>query len=412
MSGKKHIKVFVGSPDMDAALRKLLADKIWQWDKLNLKSEYMFIPHTWSDDCYPQTLPTPCDGQFCINSQLIDECDLLFAVIINGTGTPYVKDGKEFPCATLYEAYYHSRINKKNSYIFLNADDARTPHLDWINENGMGLMGKGNQDEFEKNVFEKITMILNRWVEAQTKHNNASKLLTFDARSLSDAASELIVYAMLANKKVIYVDDGKIFLDLTERKKHPFYFDFPLKGDKTVDDVLQELTGGGLLTALNQEEYELTKLVEEHREKLIQRDDKRILKQANDTLTLLLKNIRDENSIVVCEHNVEAGRWFLSIKQPGETEGFYSMNREWQEINHIVPILQKNGLVDAWYAQTKNKSRGMKITFEFVGDGCVFDLPPFPGAYTGVEGTITRRCFVLALRATYSNYDELRGNDN
>ena len=256
------------------------------------KSEYMFIPQTWADDCYPQTLPIPCDGQFCINSQLIDECDLLFAVIINGTGTPYVKDGEEFPCATLYETYYHSRINKKNSYIFLNADDARKPHLDWINENGMGLLGKGNQDEFEKNVFEKITMILNRWVESQTKHNNASKLLTFDARCLSDAASELIVYAMLANKKAIYVDDGKIFLDLTERKKHPFYFDFPLKGNKTVDDVLQELTGCGLLTALNQEEYELTKLVEEHREKLIQRDDNRILKQANETLVLLLQKIR------------------------------------------------------------------------------------------------------------------------
>ncbi len=244
------------------------------------------------------------------------------------------------------------------------------------------------------------------------RKNDCKSLPTFDARRLSDAASELIVYAMLANKKAIYVDDGKIFLDLTERKKHPFYFDFPLKGNKTVDDVLQELTGCGLLTALNQEEYELTKLVEEHREKLIQRDDNRILKQANETLVLLLQKIRDENSIVVCEHNVEEGRWLLSVKQPGETEGFYSTNREWQEINRIVPILQKNGLVDAWYVQTKNKSRGMKITFEFVGDGCVFDLPPFPGAYTGVEGTITRRCLVLALRATYSNYDELRGNDN
>lgn len=261
-----------------------------------------------------------------------------------------------------------------------------------------------------KQFWEVLKNMWNRFVKR--RKNDCKSLPAFDARRLSDAASELIVYAMLANKKTIYVDDGKIFLDLTERKKHPFYFDFPLKGNKTVDGVLQELTGCGLLTALNQEEYELTKLVEEHREKLIQRDDNRILKQANETLVLLLQKIRDENSIVVCEHNLEGGCWRLSIKQSGETEAIYSANREWQEINRIVPILQKNGLVDEWYAQTKNKSRGMKITFEFVGDGCVFDLPPFPGAYTGVEGTITRRCLVLALRATYSNYDELRGNDN
>jgi len=162
------VNVFLASPEDDAKFRTLTAEKINQWNKLHCDNKYNFYAHTWKNDTCPITRPEPCDGQFIINKETIDKCEILIAIIINGGGTPYTTEDITFPCATLYEVYYHSRTNKKISHIFIN-DKKHKTHYDFITRYQYGLFYSVDESNFENSIYETIDKIFMQYSKEKEK---------------------------------------------------------------------------------------------------------------------------------------------------------------------------------------------------------------------------------------------------
>lgn len=157
------VNIFLAFTREDNELKELTAKKIETWNKAHSSLGLTFHPYDWLTDSTPETRAEHRDGQFFINKQNIDKCELMFALIINGTGTPGEYEGKYYPCATLYEVDYH-RNRGKRACIFLNNDEPRQEHFQFALENGMGLFWGGDEAKFKETIYEKIDQILMQYV--------------------------------------------------------------------------------------------------------------------------------------------------------------------------------------------------------------------------------------------------------
>ena len=153
------VNIFLAFTGADNELKKLAAQKITTWNSTHTHLGYHFHPRDWLTNSTPETSAEHRDGQFFINKQVIDKCELMFALIINGVGTPYICEEKRYPCAVLYEVDYH-RKNGKRACIFLNNDEPRQEHFQFARDNGMGLFWCGNEPQFKEMIYEKIDQIL------------------------------------------------------------------------------------------------------------------------------------------------------------------------------------------------------------------------------------------------------------
>ena len=159
-----EVNIFLAFTKEDNELKELVAKKIETWNKAHSSLGLTFHPYDWLTDSTPETRAEHRDGQFFINKQNIDKCELMFALIINGTGTPGEYEGKYYPCATLYEVDYH-RNRGKRACIFLNNDEPRQEHFQFATENGMGLFWCGDEVKFKETIYEKIDQILMQYIQ-------------------------------------------------------------------------------------------------------------------------------------------------------------------------------------------------------------------------------------------------------
>lgn len=164
----ENVNIFLAFTGEDNELKELAAKKVETWNKTHRSLGYTFHPYDWLTDATPETRPESRDGQFFINKQVIDKCELMFALIVNGTGTPDDYEGKYYPCATLYEVDYH-RGNGRRACIFLNNNEPRQEHFQFAIENGMGLFWCGDELKFKEMIYEKIDQILMQYVSQTPK---------------------------------------------------------------------------------------------------------------------------------------------------------------------------------------------------------------------------------------------------
>lgn len=233
------VNIFLAFTTEDNNLKELAAKKIETWNKTHRSLGYTFHPYDWLTDATPETRAEPRDGQFFINKQVIDKCELLFAFIINGTGTPGDYDGKHYPCATLYEVDYH-RNNGRRACIFLNKDTPREEHFQFIKKEGMGLFWSGDKNKFRRMIYEKIDQVLMQYVEGSIRLNPTAKKIILSAYKHGTSFWAVAIQDV----------DMMYFLDTKEHK--PFFRCQIAEGTEALECLREDSLIGNLTLSISE----------------------------------------------------------------------------------------------------------------------------------------------------------------